>query len=303
MAEPDDPHFAHWLAEYRADEGLSPEFANLVARLHRPLAAHIARRAEAGDGLFVAGLCGPQGAGKSTMVRVLARLLETRDLRVAVLSLDDIYLTSAERAALARDVHPLLATRGPAGTHDVDLGCAVIDALAAGQGTALPRFDKSRDDRMPQSAWPKSAGADILLFEGWCMGARPERDDKLALPINDLEREEDADGVWRRYVNAMLAGPYTGLFGRLDSLILLRAPSFEIVAAWRLEQEAKLRARTAQDQSSKVMAPSQVSRFVQFFERTTRQIDREMPTRADCVIQLGTSREVVGWSGLVTAPD
>lgn len=303
MAEPDDPHFARWLAEYRADEGLSPQFADLVALLHRPLAEQIARCAAARNGLFVVGLCGPQGSGKSTMVRVLARLLEARGLRVAVLSLDDIYLTRAERAVLAREVHPLLATRGPAGTHDVDLGCAVIDALTAGKVTSLPRFDKARDDRMPQSTWPQAAGADIVLFEGWCIGARPERDDTLAPPINDLEREEDADGTWRRYVNAMLGGSYTSLFGRLHSLILLRAPSFDVVAAWRLEQEENLRARTAQDQSSNLMAPSQVRRFVQFFERTTRQIDREMPNRADCVIQLGTSREVVGWSGLVAASD
>jgi len=295
MPQPADPEFTRWLARFQEAEALPDGFAELVASLHERLATWIDRRARGHAGLSVVGLCGPQGSGKSTMVPVLARLLGAAGWRVAVLSLDDLYCTRDERQKLARDVHPLLATRGPPGTHDVHAACEVIAALAEGRETALPRFDKALDDRRPRSEWPLVASVQILLFEGWCVGAAPEPEPCLDEPINALEREEDPAGAWRHYVNAMLAGPYRQLFGQLDLLIQLRAPSFEAVESWRLEQEAKLRAATTAP-ASRVMTPAQVLRFVQHFERTTRQINREMPSRADCVIALGAHREVLNWS-------
>ena len=78
---------------------------------------------------LVLGICGAQGSGKSTLAEALAERLERDGLACAVLSLDDLYLTRAERERLARGVHPLLATRGPPGTHDTSLGIAVLDAL------------------------------------------------------------------------------------------------------------------------------------------------------------------------------
>ena len=78
---------------------------------------------------------------------------------------------------------------------------------------ALPRFDKATDDRKPAEAWPVvAAPVDVVLFEGWCVGARPDPDPaRLAQPINALEAEADPDGVWRRRIEAALAGPYQGL--------------------------------------------------------------------------------------------
>ncbi len=296
---PFESEFAGWLAEFQAEQQLLGDFAGLVRRLHRPMAAAIALAAAADDGLFVVGLCGPQGSGKSTMVSVLARLLSGHGLRVAVLSLDDLYSTRAERQRLALEIHPLLATRGPPGTHDVALGIEVIAHLREGRPTALPRFDKARDDRRPRREWPQGeAGVDVLLFEGWCLGARAEDEAALAAPVNALEREEDREAIWRHHVNAALAGDYAGLFAEIDMLILLRAPSFAAVRDWRLEQEAKLRAAIRSDGPSRVMGPDQVLRFLQFYERTTRQIDREMPARADIVVALDACREVLGWQGL-----
>jgi D-glycerate 3-kinase len=280
-----------WLAAFLRQENLPADFAAEIEALHAPLAARIA--AVAMGPAFVVGICGPQGSGKSTTVAVVAALLEARGLKVATLSLDDLYLPRADREALAREVHPLLRTRGVPGTHDVALGLAVLDGLAGEGETALPRFDKASDDRAHVDAWPVVAGpVDVVLFEGWCVGARPEPAEALAAPLNALERERDPDGVWRFYVNAALAGPYRALFARLDLLMLLTAPDFETVLAWRREQEAKLRGRLAESGqgAGAAMSDDEVAVFVQHYERLTRHISREMPARADLVVALDADR-------------
>ena len=274
------------IAEYMRREKLGPEFAQTVERIYRPLAARILALPKH----RVVGICGSQGSGKSTGAGVLRILLEAEGLRVAALSIDDLYLPKESRKRLAEDIDPLLATRGPPGTHDVALGEQVLDLLLEPQSTAIPRFDKSRDTRCDPAQWePFQGPADIVLFEGWCVGARPQPREALAHPINALEREDDASGRWRRYVNTALAGPYQDLFGRIAFLIFLKAPSFEVVAGWRKEQEAKLRAKAGS--GSGVMTDSQIDRFVQFYERLTRFMLTEMPSRADALVTLGESRQ------------
>jgi len=278
-----------WLAAFLRAEALPAAFASEVERLHAPLAARIAA-VEMGPA-FVVGICGPQGSGKTTTARVVAALLEARGLKVATLSLDDLYLPRADRETLAREIHPLLRTRGAPGTHDVALGLAVLNGLAGAGETALPRFDKATDDRAPVDAWPVVAGpVDIVLFEGWCVGARPEPAKTLAAPINALERERDPDGAWRAHVNAALAGPYRPLFARPDLLVLFTAPDFETVLAWRQEQEIKLRGRLAATGQGGAMTDDEVAVFVQHYERLTRHIAREMPARADVVVALDKDR-------------
>jgi D-glycerate 3-kinase len=239
---------------------------------------------------FVLGLCGPQGSGKSTAATVLRRILVERGLACAMLSIDDLYLTHAERQTLAMRIHPLLATRGPPGTHDVALGLATLDSLA-GQGEArLPRFDKGRDDRAPAPQWPfVRTPVDVLIFEGWCVGARPQTAEALVDPINALEAEEDSNGVWRAYVNDQLAGPYRFLFERIDYLAVIRPPSFDQVLAWRTQQENELRATVG---GPRVMGPAALARFIQHYERLSRWIDAEMPHRADAVIEIEADRRL-----------
>ncbi|WP_232494263.1 kinase [Novosphingobium kaempferiae] len=297
------------------------------------------------DGPLVLGLCGSQGSGKSTLAAALCSALKAEGRSIAVLSLDDLYLGHEARADLARTVHPLFATRGVPGTHDVAQGIALIDAIRAGQPVTLPRFDKARDEPAPEgqpvpgkrlaetenpaSASPRHPRAggdptdasatgdvgrwvpacagmtdkgasdqgrplDLLIFEGWCVGAKPQDAAALAAPVNALEREEDVDAVWRNAVNAALAGPYADLFARIDRLVLLAAPGFEVVRGWRGQQEDELRARVAAGEAhgSRVMDGPALDRFVQHYERLTRHILTEMPPRADLVLRLEPDRSI-----------
>ncbi len=283
------------------DEGLPSGFRATVDTVLRPLARRIADDRRRLGRSMIAGLCGSQGSGKSTFAAVLSILLETMGLTTAILSLDDLYLTSGERRALARDRHPLFAIRGPPGTHDVALGERTLGALTEDRSALvdLPRFDKASDTRLrPDARAGVKAPVDVVLFEGWCVGARPQPAHELARAINALEHDEDAEGDWRREVNRALGAEYQTLFSRLDLLVLLQAPGFEHVRAWRTLQERKLALRLkAEGRADKVMDAAALDRFIMYYERLTRWILREMPGRADVVIRLGPDHEVVEMSG------
>lgn len=242
---------------------------------------------------LIVGVCGSQGSGKSTVCNTLTTRFRQAGLKVANLSLDDLYLPLAERVMLSRQVHPLFRTRGVPGTHDTKLGIETLDALGRAGPVRLPRFDKAVDDRRPVADWEEVQGpAQLVLFEGWCVGARPQTPEALAQPVNALEANEDADGHWRRYANHALAAEYQGLFAKLDLLVLLAAPSFDVVLQWRTQQEHELRAQ-AKVGSSGVMSDAAVARFIQHYERLTKHVLQEMPGRADLVIRLAADRSVV----------
>ena len=276
---------------------LPPAYRQMVDVIHRPAAERIARRRKARGRPIVAGLCGSQGSGKSTMAAFLKVLLEAQGLTTAVLSLDDIYLTLPERERLARDVHPLLKTRGVPGTHDTGLGLALMDILADGPAeVSMPRFDKAEDTRAAAATWPRvQAPVDVILFEGWCVGARPQDETALAGPINALERDEDADGAWRSYVNERLKTDYAALFGRIDILAMLQAPSFDAVFGWRSLQERKLADRVARDglTGTRVMNEGEIRRFLMFYQRITETILAEMPARADILMPLTADHRIL----------
>lgn len=282
-----------WIADFLQEEDLPEAYRLTITTVAEPLALQLQAMSTGRQEPLVAGVCGAQGSGKSTLCAVVARLLRRRGLRVAVLSLDDLYLSRAHRLDLAANIHPLFVTRGPPGTHDVPQGLALLEALSKPGPTRLPRFDKATDDPVPLDLWPEVQGpVDLILLEGWCVGASPESPDALLKPVNRLEAEEDPNGVWRAHVNAALAGPYQTLFGSIDHLTLLRAPSFEVVATWRTEQEDKLRRRrqaTGQG-PERTMDADQITAFIQLYERLTRHILATLHERADLVVELETDR-------------
>ncbi|MDP1643071.1 MAG: kinase [Phenylobacterium sp.] len=284
-----------WIDDFLSEESLPPDYRQTVQTVAEPLAQRLAALTAGRRGPAIAGVCGAQGSGKSTLCEALARLLRRRGLRVAILSLDDLYLSRRARAELADRIHPLFATRGPPGTHDVAQGLKLFEDLSGTREVALPRFDKALDEPAPQDRWPKiKAPVDLILFEGWCVGAIPEAETALSAAVNRLEVEEDPTGIWRTYANEVLAGPYQALFAQIDHLTLLRAPSFEVVADWRWAQEQKLRARLlAQgDDAGRTMDQAQVTAFIQHYERLTRHILATLPARADLVVELEIDRSM-----------
>lgn len=253
----------------------------LVAQVLHDALAHQCR---------VYGIAGLQGSGKSTLSVQVAQLAKARGLRCVVLSIDDFYLGRRERQRLGRSVHPLCATRGPPGTHDVALACDVVDALRAGRAARLPRFDKIDDRRLPPSRWPLARGADMVIFEGWFLQVPAQAAAELVAPINALESDEDRDGVWRHWANDALGRNYPPLWRRLDRLLFLQGPGFGIVPQWRWQQERTLQAAHP---GRRAMTRAQVSRFVQFFERVSRHALRTLPGIAQWTVRLDERRKII----------
>jgi D-glycerate 3-kinase len=250
-----------------------------------PLADELATRiaADARRPLRVA-IAGAQGSGKTTLARILTQQLQHHRLRAVTCSLDDFYLTRAQRQELAQHEHPLLATRGVPGTHDVGLCLRVLDSLPQ-RATAVPVFDKSLDDRSDAQHWPVAGPVDVVVIEGWCLGARPEPAARLLAPVNELERDEDADGRWRRFVNASLAGQYQDLFASFDLLVYLQVPDFAAVRRWRGEQELQI-------PPARRMSEAGLRRFTAHYERLTRWMIDDVPARADVTVRLDADHRI-----------
>ena len=282
------------LAAFCKAHRLPDSFRRVAAEHYVPLARWLVEIAGEKPPIF--GICGAQGTGKSTLAEFLAAELKgLAGWSVAVLSMDDFYLSRAERLELSRTVHPLLATRGPPGTHDCDMMADYLQRLrrlGEGESMALPRFDKSRDDRAPPATWPRVTGPlNAVILEGWCLGVPPQDAAELVTPVNNLEARHDCDARWRTYVNNRLRDEYAEVFSRLDRLIFLQAPDMDSVLRWRTEQERKLAARTSRREPG-VMNATELREFIQHCERLSRVATAELPRTADVTLALDPSHQI-----------
>jgi D-glycerate 3-kinase len=280
------PRFLELMREHQIPNTKSME----LATIYIPLAAWVNAQYKKGETL-VLGVNGAQGSGKSTLCDFIILILtQVYGKRVTGFSIDDIYKTRAERSALADDIHPLFVTRGVPGTHDIDLGLSTIQKLKSGvlsTLTGIPSFDKASDERRPTLQWIQFRGKpDIIILEGGCIGSIPESQEALSRPINELERSEDPEGIWRTYSNTQLAGPYAKLFREIDCLIMLKVPDMDSVLEWRTLQEHKLAAATSSENATHIMSDQEIERFIMHWERLTRHNLEEMPNRADLTLIL-----------------
>jgi D-glycerate 3-kinase len=269
------------------------DFFDTIENWYIPIAQEIARQHQQKKDTLLINVNGSQGSGKSTLTAFLSLILTHHfGLNTIDISIDDFYLTKAQRKKLSKDVHPLLATRGVPGTHDIQLAVDCMQKLSHKQSCTLPQFNKAIDDRASEKSWKQiDKPVDIILFEGWCTAAPFQEKEALQNPINTLESEEDPDGVWRSYVNEQLKAYHQHLFNLSDYLIFLQIPNFEKVYEWRWLQEEKL-ALTASDNQA-VMTRQQVHRFIQHYERITRNCLELLPDKANMTVKLSDNHNIV----------
>ena len=279
-----------YLSFLSSQEVQSEPFYNKLGQLKNfyiPICEKIYQDFKKNKKIKIIGLTGGQGAGKSTITQIIKLILNYKyNLNVVYFSIDNFYKTLKERKKLSKNIHKLFKTRGVPGTHDTKLLRKFFSDLMKKKfkPILLPTFDKSKDDRTPKKKWKKiNKQPHIIIFEGWCVGARPQKNKNLIKPINILEKKEDLKLIWRKKVNKELKNDYSKIFSKINRLIFLKVPNFECVYKWRLLQEKKLKLTS---KGKKIMSEIQVRQFIMYYERITMQMLKDLSSKAYAVLYL-----------------
>ena len=260
-----------------------------------PVSFWISKRTNKKKPLMI-GLAGGQGSGKTTVSSILTLILQKYfKLKVFKVSIDDFYKTRKNRKLLSKNKHPLLMTRGVPGTHDVDLMLKFFKKVKSKsfKNLEVPRFNKAIDDRCKKSLWYKlKSKPDVVIFEGWCVGARAQTNNQLKKPINSLERVYDQGIKWRSHVNNELKTRYKILFKQLDGLLYLKAKNFNILRNWRLKQERKLWVQTKNKKNLKIMSRGDVINFMQTYQRITQQMFKDAIKSSSIIMNLNNKHQI-----------
>ena len=245
---------------------------------------------------LIIGVAGGQGTGKTTITSILSLILRTYfKLNVFKVSIDDFYKTRNERRILSLTEHPLLITRGVPGTHDHKIISNFFKKVKKKnfKNIKLPKFDKSIDDRCKKKLWYKlNFRPDVVILEGWCVGAKAQNNTKLKKPINSLERVKDRNLIWRKYVNTQLKTNYKKLFNHLDEIVYLKSSSFKLLQEWRIKQEKKLRLNSKRKNNLKIMSKSDVINFMQTYQRITQNMFKDAPKYASIIFKLDSKHQI-----------
>ena len=246
-----------------------------------------------GRTLFL-GFSGGQGSGKTTTAGILKIILKKffkREIHVS--SIDDFYKTLDDRNKMSNKIHPLFKTRGVPGTHDINLVKNFFNFIKKKKfkKIKLPKFEKATDDRLKKKYWFYiKKKPEIVILEGWCVGAKPQLNSLIKKPINILEKYKDKDLTWRKYVNEKLKKEYRKLFEMIDHFIFIKIPSFDMVLKWRFIQENKL--RKVSYLKKKIMSYNEIKRFIMFYERITLQMIKDLSKSASVVMLLKKNHEI-----------
>jgi D-glycerate 3-kinase len=283
------------LSDFITKHKLHKSFSEIAQKHYVPLAEQLKKHHDGANSTFYVGINGSQGSGKSTLAEFLKEYLQDKyPLSVVALSLDDFYLSQSQRLAMSVKIHPLFKTRGVPGTHNIQEIEQVLTSLALpNKSIAIPRFDKSTDNPFPRNEWPTvRSPVDIVIFEGWCWGVNAQVESKLSCALNELEKNQDELGVWRNFVNRQLKQYYQPLYQIMDYWIMLKAPSFEYVYEWRLEQEQKLSADVGSKPADGLMSPAQIRSFILYYQRLTEHALVSLPALCDQVFTLNRQRGI-----------
>ena len=285
-----------YLKFLKSQEVLTEPFRNKISQLDNfflPISHSIYKIFKNKKRTIIVGLTGGQGSGKSTISSILKIVLkEGFNLNTVIFSIDDFYKTSKQRKKMSIRISPLFLTRGVPGTHDTTMlyNCLKNLKKINFKNFSIPKFDKSNDDRSPKKYWQKvKKKADIVIFEGWCVGATPQKNKDLIVPINILEKEKDKKRIWRNYVNKELKTNYKKIFKLIDTTIFLKVPSFEHVYKWRLLQEKKLNIIS---KGKKIMTKKEIKNFIMFYERLTKYMLKRLSKKVKFLINVDTKHRL-----------
>ena len=279
--------------ETKADKFKNKE--RMIQSFLIPLCFWINKKARNKRPYFV-GLAGGQGTGKTTISSLIKIILSKYfKLKVFRISIDDFYKTRKERLSLSNRIHPMLLTRGVPGTHDINM---MLDFFKKSKSKKfkklkLPNFNKAIDDRFPKNKWSRiNKRPDVIIFEGWCVGATAETNKSLKKSINSMEKAKDHKLVWRKYVNQQLKTKYKKLYSQLNCMIYLKAKNFSLLQKWRLKQEHKLWLKTKKKGGHKIMSKGDVINFMQTYQRITQNMFKNMPKYASIILNLNSNHQI-----------
>jgi len=267
---------------------------NNLKRIYIPISFWIENKYKKKGSTLFLGFSGGQGSGKTTITGILKIILKKFFKRkICVSSIDDFYKSLKEREKMASNIHPLFQTRGVPGTHDTNLIMKFLRKVIKKKFKKfkLPKFDKSIDDRLKKKYWDNvKKKPEIVILEGWCVGAKPQKNSLINKPINTLEKNEDKNLIWRKYVNKKLKKEYKKIFSMIDNFIFIKIPNFKIVSKWRFLQEKKLEKKSKS--KKKIMSYSEIKRFIMFYERITLQMLKDLSKSASIVMLLKRNHEI-----------
>ena len=187
----------------------------------------------------------------------------------------------------------MLLTRGVPGTHDINMMLNFFKKSKSKKFNRLklPTFNKAIDDRFNKKRWyDLKKRPDVIIFEGWCVGAKAEKNNTLKKTINSLEKAKDQKQIWRKYVNNQLKSKYKNLYSQLNCLVYLKAKNFSLLQKWRLKQERKLWVQSKV--KSKIMSRGDVLNFMQTYQRITQNMFRNMPKYASVIFNLNSNHQI-----------
>ena len=265
-----------------------------LKKIYIPISFWIENKYKKKGETLILGFSGAQGSGKTTVTGIIKIILKKFFKReIYVSSIDDFYKTLKDRNKMSYAIHPLFKTRGVPGTHDINLVKRFFNFIKKKKFKKfmLPKFDKSTDDRLKKKYWLniKKRPA-IVILEGWCVGAKPQINSSLKKPINILEKHEDQNLIWRKYVNNKLKNEYKKVFAMIDYLIFMKIPNFKMVFKWRLLQEIKLKRKL--HHKKKTMSYSTIKKFIMFYQRITLQMIKDLNKSASIIMLLKNNQAI-----------
>ena len=265
-----------------------------LKKIYIPISFWINNKCKKKGRTLILGLSGSQGSGKTMVTGILQIILKKFFKKnIYIISIDDFYKTLRDRNRMSQQKHSLFKTRGVPGTHDINLikNFFISVKRKKFKKIKLPKFNKSIDDRSKKNYWHNiNKRPEIIILEGWCVGAKPQIISSLRKPVNILERHEDKDLIWRKYANEKLKKEYKEVFAMIDYFIFMKVPNFKIVFKWRLLQENKLRKKL--HYKKKIMTYSAIKRFIMFYQRITLQMMKDLSKSASIVLLLKKNHEI-----------